>query len=335
MAEAGRLRYVPELDGLRAIAAYAVVLFHVGIPGVGGGFLGVDVFFVLSGYLTASIALSGRLDFSAFMVRRLRRIWPLLLFVCAVVGLGQMIAGTFDVWEIVPPALYLSDFTIWIWGVSGPISHTWTLAIEMQFYLLVAALGTTLPKDRFRALCLVFFVAVTALRVFKGWAGDWAIGYHSPMTHSSGLFAGAILATLPLDRLRGARWIALASFALVLAAFHLGVNESAEALILWVGVAEAGSVGLVAAIAGGGAATMRFLAWEPLRRLGLWSYGIYLWHLPIWTVVWRHLDLWACLAVTALGATAAAALTYVLIELPFQSPASRRLRTEEAAAGAR
>ena len=138
------MRYVPALDGIRAIAAAAVMAFHAWIPGAKGGFLGVDVFFVLSGYLITSILLqerqrTGHIDLGRFYLRRVRRLYPALLLLLVVcVGLGPFLWSKYTVeWHLGAGAiagLYLSDYA---WAVDFPmrhLAHTWSLAVGMSGY---------------------------------------------------------------------------------------------------------------------------------------------------------------------------------------------------------
>src|SRR3954454_3781005 len=146
----GRL---PALDGLRALAVLAVLAAHAGIPGVSGGFLGVDVFFVLSGYLITSLLLDedarrGRLELLAFWARRARRLLPAALaMITAVVAARPLFPPDSVVGlrgDATSAALWSSN---WRWGLQGtdyfaaggggsPLQHTWSLAVEEQFYLL-------------------------------------------------------------------------------------------------------------------------------------------------------------------------------------------------------
>ncbi|MBN9261958.1 MAG: acyltransferase, partial [Hyphomicrobium sp.] len=146
------LDYRPELDGLRAVAVVSVILFHLGLPYTPGGFVGVDVFFVLSGYLiTRQIAWElreGRFSLLDFYDRRIRRLFPALfvmLFVSTIIALFVLLPRDLDGFgeSLVAAATSISNF--YFWSESGyfapaaetiPLLHTWSLAVEEQFYLL-------------------------------------------------------------------------------------------------------------------------------------------------------------------------------------------------------
>ncbi len=306
-------RYIPELDGLRAIAALVVVAFHVRLPGVLGGFLGVDVFFVLSGYLTASITLSGRFTFRQFMTRRLRRLWPLLLVVSAAFATLLHLDPT----EFLPGAIFLGNFAALPAG--GPLVHTWTIGAELQFYAAVAALALALDRPAFRAVCATLFLTVTAARIGLALSDEWRLGFYSPVSHSSGLFLGAALATLPLDHLRSPRLVFSASAAACIAAFVFARFATAAALVIWISIAEIASAGMIAAAVRGLGAFGAFLRSPPMRGVGVLSFGLYLWHYPIAIAARGSLDPATAFALTTCASLVLAAFSYRLIEAPFRT----------------
>src|SRR5688500_7769244 len=147
--------HVPALDGIRAVAVAAVLAFHGGLAGVSGGFLGVDAFFVLSGYLITALLLAewtrsgGRIDLAAFWGRRARRLLPALLLMVTAVAIGARV--------LLPPAevrllrgdgiatlFYVANWRMILRGgdyfaqtaAPSPLEHTWSLSIEEQFYLV-------------------------------------------------------------------------------------------------------------------------------------------------------------------------------------------------------
>ena len=153
------IKYRPDIDGLRALAVGSVVLFHAGVPFFGGGYVGVDVFFVISGYLITTIiareAHDGRFSVARFYERRVRRIFPALFFMLAVVSVvSSVLLMPADYKEfgesVASTALFGSN--LFFWAKSGyfdatadlkPLLHTWSLAVEEQFYLVVS------PSHRF------------------------------------------------------------------------------------------------------------------------------------------------------------------------------------------
>ena len=309
-------RYIPELDGLRAIAAIAVVAFHTRLPGLSGGFLGVDVFFVLSGYLTASIALSGKYDLAGFMIRRLRRLWPLLICACLSVSLVAALFGGMTAAEVVPGAFFLGNISVAFFGTHGPLAHTWTLGNEMQFYAIVATLAIFLSRRSFRGVCVALFMTSTISRLTYGYLGEWVLGYYSPFAHSSGLFAGALIATLPIDRYGKPAPLFMLASSSILTAFALARFQSTEALLFWTSVVEFSTAGLIVAVSSGAGAIASILRTPLMRSLGCLSYGVYLWHYPI--AVWfrNAFEPLTAFALTISTSLILATLSYHLVERP-------------------
>jgi len=184
------------LDGLRLLAVAAVMAFHFGLPGAAGGFLGVDVFFVLSGYLITSLLLGrmsrGRLDVFDFWNRRLRRLLPALLVVIgALVAWGAVVAPVVsrdglrgDItatlfyvanWHFISTSSYFASD-----GVPSPLEHMWSLAVEEQFYLvwplLLVLVAVCVRQPRRRVLAVGVLAAVglvaSAVRLGTLWAGS-------------------------------------------------------------------------------------------------------------------------------------------------------------------
>ncbi|HEY5988796.1 MAG TPA: acyltransferase, partial [Streptosporangiaceae bacterium] len=218
----------PGLDGVRALAVLAVMAFHEGIGAVPGGFLGVDVFFVLSGYLitdllTAHMDSHGRLDLRGFWTRRARRLLPALAVVLvtvtaavAVIDSGQlaalrpalMAAATYSSnwYQAVHHVPYFASF-----GPPPPLQHLWSLAIEEQFYLLwPLILGVVLSRVRSRRdRALVAWLGAVASAVIMAFlyapGEDPSRVYYGTDTHATALLIGAALAlTWPLARLTSA-----------------------------------------------------------------------------------------------------------------------------------
>jgi peptidoglycan/LPS O-acetylase OafA/YrhL len=207
--------YRPDIDGLRAIAVLAVLGFHTFPTWVRGGFVGVDVFFVISGYLISTILFAGMergsFSFLQFYVRRVRRIFPALIVVllgCIVAGwlllfsfeymaLGKHVAGS---------AAFVSNFVLW--NEAGyfdkaaetkPLLHIWSLGIEEQFYIVWPLLLYVIWKRKTGALTFLLLVLLGSfvLNVYEAGV-DAAADYYSPLTRFWELTAGAILAYLPL-----------------------------------------------------------------------------------------------------------------------------------------
>jgi len=213
------MSYVPALDGVRALAVTAVLCFHGGVPGAGGGFLGVDAFFVLSGYLITTLLLTEwqrthRIDVAAFWGRRARRLLPALVVMVAVVVLaapalspgsepGQL---RHDAWATLA---YLNNWQMISGGsdyfavtaAPSPLEHTWSLAIEEQFYLLwplllVLVLSWRHPRRRLLLLCLGGVAASTVALAALHDAMNPGRAYYGTDTRGASLLIGAALAVL-------------------------------------------------------------------------------------------------------------------------------------------
>jgi peptidoglycan/LPS O-acetylase OafA/YrhL len=305
-------RRVPGLDGVRALAVLAVIAFHVGIRMTPGGFLGVDVFFVLSGYLITDLLVAqharcGRLDLRGFWVRRARRLLPalavLLVAVTAAVaviepdqlsalrpGLAAAVSYSSNWYQALHHVSYFASF-----GPPPLLQHLWSLAIEEQFYLawpllLLLALGR-LRGRRARALTAwlgaLASAAAMALTYLPG--GDPSRVYYGTDTHATGLLVGAALAlTWPMATLTNAPrefarrldYLGVAGLVvLACAVVHFSGTDPAV-YPLGLAVAALAAAGLTAAAAAPGTVSA-LLSLPPLRWLGVRSYGIYLWHWPV------------------------------------------------------
>ena len=288
----GRLGYRPELDGLRAVAIAAVVLFHVDHQAIPGGYLGVDVFFVLSGFLITSRLLeehelTGRIDLVRFWRRRVRRLAPaLLIMVCVVTalfvaaGAPQLLGGGRQPWAAL---LYVSNWTRTAPGViGGALGHTWSLAIEEQFYLvwplvLVAGWRTDGRRGVFAAALLL----ATASALWRAVIYDpsvWERTYFGLDTRFDALAVGCALAAAPY-RPRLPR--ALTGFASV--ALGIGIVTVPETAA-WMHrggftVAALLSAAVIAGVLQGHG--RRGLSLPGVVTVGLTSYGLYLWHEPM------------------------------------------------------
>jgi peptidoglycan/LPS O-acetylase OafA/YrhL len=298
-----RLTYRPALDGLRGIAIIGVVAHHAQIPYVGGGSIGVDIFFVLSGFLITALLVqeadeTAGISLRSFYIRRMLRLFPALAVLLAafvlfphVFGMTQgeaaMAAGA--------SAFYMSNW-VRAFGLLDleALSHTWSLAIEEQFYLLwppVVALFVALGIRR-QWLMLVALAGIAEAAVMRVvlWHGDesWRRLYNGLDTRIDGLLIGAlaalVLASLPsLDVLRRRAFrVVVAAAALALGAALPYGRSSAQAMVFGIGPLVSLCAALV--LVGTFAADSRIasaLEFGPLVWIGRISYGLYLWHYPV------------------------------------------------------
>ena len=323
------MHYNPALDGIRALSILAVVCFHCLVPWAGGGFLGVDVFFVVSGYLITSLLASehahGGIAVGRFYIRRAVRLYPtLLLMLAAYVGLAPVLWPADDRWlNSALAALYLTDYSLAFWKLPrspSTVGHTWSLAVEEQFYLLwPLVLPFILRARRPVAWLVAAFLVVTAWRYGGALRWGWAQVYFSFDTRISGIMLGAIVALAGLKVSRHAAKIACLCLAMAIAVPtlpSLPAPRHIEAVTLMITLGELSAFLLVAYVAQHGNA--RILASRPLVYVGRLSYGIYLWHFPVYVLLRATLPGWLLLIVTLGVACTLAALCLHLVDMPIR-----------------
>jgi peptidoglycan/LPS O-acetylase OafA/YrhL len=358
-----RLPCRPGLDGLRALAVTGVLLYHAGVSWMPGGFLGVDVFFVLSGYLITSLLLTeragkGRVDLKAFWAKRARRLLPAVSLVILFALVATSTIARDDLARTRGDALaslvYLTNWHLIAashsyfnaFGRPSLLQHLWSLAVEEQFYLawpllLIGGLAL-LGRRGMVALTVLLAIASTALM----WAlydpnQDPSRVYYGTDTRAATLLVGALLAfAWPLAGLRSE-----VSRRATLVLNGIGVTALLAVLALfwrvqdydpWLYrggfllVALCAAV-LIAVVVHPAASLGRVLGSTTLRWIGVRSYGIYLWHWPIMELTRPGIDVPFRGTPVVLGqvalTVAIAALSYRYVELPVRTgSAQRRLR---------
>jgi peptidoglycan/LPS O-acetylase OafA/YrhL len=336
--------YRPDIDGMRAVAVLLVLGYHIDISWLGGGFVGVDVFFVISGYLISAIILkdieAGRFTIGGFYERRIRRILPaLLVTLLGTFALGLIFLLPTEMLDfghsLMAAALSVSNVFFWLKAgyfdapaLSKPLLHTWSLAVEEQFYLLFPLFLVLVRRwggGRLRAAVVgAAFVSLGA-SIFS--LPRWPTAtFYLVHTRAWELLIGTILALRVFPRIQGAaarNAASLLGLGLVVVAAHW-FNDStafpgAAALLPCVGAAL-----IIAAGETGGSLVGRILAFKPVVFVGLISYSLYLWHWPI--IVFHGLDPVFPLSFSRkaikllLLATSivAAGLSWRFVELPFR-----------------
>lgn len=317
------MQYNPALDGVRAISVLAVVLFHCGIPGGRGGFVGLDVFFVLSGFLITSLLAaeyrSGAIEVARFYVRRAIRLYPtLLILLAAYLALAPFLWPSDTQWLAATlAAFYIYDYALAFWNPTNTVGHTWSLGVEEKFYLLWPLLLPLLLRTRRPVIWLLAaFAVITAWRYGVAWAWGWKQAYFSFDTRTSGIVLGAIAA---LTQFRVSRWslaVALGALALDVALPSLPISDQVEAVTLRITLAELAAFVLICHAAAN--ARGRLLCWPPLVYIGRLSYGIYLWHFPIVSLFAKSTSPWLKLSVTLSLSVTLAAICFHAVDVPLR-----------------
>ena len=300
MARSG-LRYRPEVDGLRTLAVLPVILFHMGVSGFSGGFVGVDVFFVISGYLIGTIILTevaeGRFSILGFYERRARRILPALFLVLAVstpLAMALMLPGPLTEYgeNLLGTGLFASNLTLYLQGgyFGGPaelkpLLHTWSLAVEEQFYIFFPLLALLLRRRvgswLFAGVILVLTALSLILADYLSYRGPTLNFYLLP-TRAWEMGVGVLVAILLMrgPPLRGAaaELAGAAGLAAIAAAVVL-FDDSTRFPSLLALLPVLGTAAILMAD-GGESRAGRLLSLRPFVWIGLISYSLYLWHQP-------------------------------------------------------
>jgi peptidoglycan/LPS O-acetylase OafA/YrhL len=359
----GKLPYRAGLDGVRALAVTGVFLYHANVSWMPGGFLGVDLFFVLSGFLITSILLGqwsakGSIDLQQFWLRRARRLFPAVVVVIVFTLLATSTVARDDLsrtrddalsaivyltnWhEIIASHSYFNQF-----GRPSLLEHLWSLAVEEQFYLfwpliLIAGMRRFGRKGTIVLTAVLAVASLVLMWVLYNPNGDPSRVYYGTDTRAYTLLIGALLAfgwplarlpeRLPQMRSRLLDAIGVAALLGVLALFWRA-HDYDPWLYKW-GFLLAAVVGaiLVAMVSHPATEIGKAMGCAPLRWIGARSYGIYLWHWPIMQLTRPGIDLaWrgpSLIIAQAAATVAAAALSYRYVEMPIRNgDAQRRLK---------
>lgn len=348
--------YRADIDGLRAIAVSVVVLFHAGLPGISGGFIGVDVFFVISGYLITGILFrelsdTGKISLIGFYARRFARIVPslvLVIGVTAIAGAALLSSSLFEVHALAKSAIAALLFVpnLYFYGITStyfaansaelPLLHTWSLGVEEQYYLvwplLLMAAGTGAARgEKLRRRCLIAIVAVgVASIVYCAALGvsSPSLAFYNPLSRFWELGVGSALAIVEM-RPRGhagGRILAFAGLAMI-AAGAFAAREGGGSFPFPLALLPV--IGTAAIIAGNGMApdnqVARLLSLRPMVAVGKVSYAWYLWHWP--PLAFAHLLYLgeAPALVRALTVPATLLIAFVTVAL-YENPLRHRAR---------
>ena len=342
-----RQGHVPGLDGLRAIAVAAVVAYHLDL--LPGGFIGVDLFFVLSGFLITSLLLlrtpSGLAELRSWWGRRIRRLTPAVAAVVVAVlvtfGVDGAATQSLDIDAVATMTwwqnwhLIFADVSYWAPQVS-PLRHAWSLSIEEQFYLvwplfLMGAVWTARRVGRSENGAVLAVAAAGTVASFA-WAArlasvgaDLSRVYFGTDTRAGALLLGCAAAavvdgaTTPVMGRRGA--IAAGASATVLVVLVGVLDPSEPATYLW-GLPVAAAASLILVLTASFSAPVeRVLSPAPLQWIGVRSYGIYLWSWPVQVLIerqWPDAARWLVVTVTVVAAVVLADLSLRLVESPLR-----------------
>ena len=346
--------YRPDIDGLRALAVVPVILFHAGFSTFSGGFIGVDIFFVISGYLITGVIwreiVQNEFALLAFYERRARRILPAMFAMIAatlVVGWFLLTVAPFQSLANSTFAAVFSISNVYFWRQTGyfagaselfPLLHTWSLGVEEQFYIFVPLL--LLAVTRFGRYAMIATLALIVVVSFSlcVWA---SYRYPSPNfflipTRAWELGIGGLLAVVrlplpPRGTAAARHCVGILGVSMILAAVFLFDKNTVfpglsallpcfgTVLLIWVGMSQ--PEGLQDAPSQG--LVTRFLATRPMVSIGLISYSLYLWHWPVFVYL-RHLtartDLeWQWSFFGILLSTVLAVVSWRFIEQPFRN----------------
>jgi peptidoglycan/LPS O-acetylase OafA/YrhL len=333
-----RPTYRPDIDGLRALAVLSVVVYHAFPSALKGGFIGVDIFFVISGFLISSIIFDSlerrSFDFLEFYSRRIRRIFPalaLVLTACLACGWFLLLADEYEALGkyVAAGAAFISNFTLWnesgyfdTSAHSKPLLHLWSLAIEEQFYLFWPLLLWLAYRRHSSFLALTLFIAISSFAI-NVWSvtSNPVAAYYSPLSRFWELMIGGVLAYVVLHQPEYFRRHSEARSAaglLLIAAALLLLRDDRMFPGWWALMPTVGTFLILSAlpttwlnrhILGN-----RWLVW-----IGLISYPLYLWHWPLLYLSYLISlpSRWSRL-VAVLASVLLAAMTYLFIERPIR-----------------
>lgn len=349
-------KYRPDIDGLRAIAVLSVVLFHAGIPGFSGGYVGVDVFFVISGYLITLLLQEelkhGEFSLARFYERRVRRIFPALaglLFGCTIAAAVWFIPEDFSEFSQSLWAAALSVSNFWFWQEAGyfdgpshfkPLLHTWSLAVEEQFYLFFPLILMAAHRWASRFVGIIILAMVVSSFAAAYWttrtspeSAFYLLPYRAWELMAGSLLAVGVVPAIQNSILRS--FSAIVGLTLVIVPIFIYSSETpfpgAAALAPTIGAC------LLINAGSNGALVSRLLQARPLVFVGLISYSVYLWHWPliVFTRYYVPEDLALSTELLLVAASLAAGwASWRWIEQPFRSRRILRNRKSVVTGGA-
>lgn len=338
------IKYRPEIDGLRALAVLPVIFYHAGAEWLPGGFVGVDIFFVISGYLISSIILkeikSDKFSFLQFYERRIRRIIPALLAMLLIVVLAfQFISLPDQAVESAESsvAALFSVSNFYFWRQSGyfapaselmPFIHTWSLAVEEQFYFIFPIVMLVILRFRLSIkIILILVTLVTFSLSFWLSVNKPSVAYYLLPSRAWELAIGVLVAIKVIPEIKSdfIRKI-ISSLALIIILLSFFYIRSDMSFPGWVAIFPCLGAAMIIYAGGDSWIAKNILSSRPMVFIGLLSYSLYLWHWPILAalrVITANLQLDFLLAVFAIIATFfISLLSWRYVEVPFRNKSS-------------
>ena len=338
------ISYRPEIDGLRTIAVLSVIFYHANFNLLGqnpikGGFLGVDLFFVISGFLITSILLNGfrskQLTLLNFYERRARRILPILLLVITTsipISWILLLPSDFQQysWQILTSIFSVSNFYFWTedsyWATESilkPFLHTWSLGVEEQFYFFMPLLLLLVTQKKlkhirylFLALALLSLIASHYMSIKDAQSSFYLLPFRAWE-----LLIGASLATFRAQKLSNLTFSFLPTVGLIVILVSLYLFDENTLHPSFYTLVPTLGVGLIILFANTKDPTIKLLQSKPISSIGLISYGLYLWHFPIFSYLSHAGEFQnSGIKLGAIGLVfLLSTLTYFLVERPFRS----------------
>lgn len=330
------LRYNPALDGLRAVAVVLVISDHCSIPVFDQGYFGVDLFFVLSGFLITRLLVeeidaTGRVGLWRFYLRRFLRLAPpLMLFLTGYVLIAPLLWPQFNFLSHMHDAalagFYLSDYSQALWQSPKVLIHTWSLSVEEHFYLVWPLVFLLLARIelRWRVIGLfAIYLLASAWRIYEYETIGWDATYYRFDTRISGLIFGSLLAISlqhkgPISE-KAANAAGLFAWAALLVCLSIGYWDAPWSLVMMTNLAHMAAFGFLISASNQNSWVSSILSAKLLVGIGTISYGMYLWHYPA-ALYFRELFPWYVTGPLVLCfSVAMATVSYIVLERPLQS----------------
>lgn len=347
------MQYRREIDGLRAIAVIPVILFHAGFTIFSGGYVGVDIFFVISGYLITSIIISeleqGRFSILRFYERRARRILPALFFVmlvCVPFAWMWMLPSQFKEFSQSLIAVSLFASNILFWRESGyfaaaseekPLLHTWSLAVEEQYYMLFPIFLILLWRfGRSPVFYSIIVISIISLALSEwGWRNEPTANFYFSPSRAWELLAGSICAFLQNGKTQKSS-DALSAFGFVLIVFSIFYYDASTPFPSVYALAPVVGTALIILYGARETWVAKLLSLKAVVGIGLISYSAYLWHQPLFAFA-RIKNVAApeqlLMLLLAIASLMLAYFSWRFVELPFRNRTSPVIHSQRAIFG--